>query len=159
MRGEMRTKTIGSVVLGIIAVLFLLFLISPPLLFELIVGACSGDFHWFKGDLRQVERRDEKLPTVSIDGGIAYCRMYACDFRFPLPKASRVLKIEQTEGGFDTINGLIDVAATNGTSIDLDAYSAQIKAYHLEEGGWVDAEWTSTNNDVTQIRFSYFGDY
>ena len=134
-----------------------LFCIWPPLLLDLAGGLFSGDFYWFKGDVRQLSRRHEKLPAVSIENGdTVYCRMRACDFRFPLPRGSQFIKTELVERGFDTINGFIYVKMTNGTAVNLAAYEAQLNKYHLAEGGWVSPDQT---NNLTQIRFSYFGDY
>jgi len=141
----------------VLVVGLVLFFIRPPLLFDLADGLFSGDFYWLKGDVRQLSRRHEKLPDVSIENGnTVYCRMRACDFRFPLPSGSQFIKTESVEGGFDTINGVIYVTTTNGTPVNLAAYEAQLKKYRLAEGGWVSPDWT---NGLTKIRFSYFGDY
>jgi hypothetical protein len=136
----------------------ILFFIWPPLLFDLVGSCFSGDSYWLKGDIRQLSRRNEKLPTVSIENGnTVYCRMAACDFRFPLPNGSHVTMIDLSEGGFDTVNGTVNVVATNGASINLDSYTKQIDNYHLEEGGNV--QFSEITNHTIEIRFSYFGDY
>ncbi len=106
------------------------------------------------------QRKNEKLPTVLIENGnIAYCRMRVCDFRFPLPKASSMVKIGLTEWGFDTINGFIDVSATNGMPVDLDAYSSRLSNFNLAEGGSVYPLLASGKSETMRIKFSYFGDY
>lgn len=156
MPDDMNAKTAGRAILSIVAVLVVLFVISPNLVLDLIFFDRFG----LTCDVHRLLRRSEKLPSVSIENGnIVYCRMHLCDFRFPLPNASHLVNVSPLTGGGDTIDGTIYVEATNGTPVDLDTYSDQIKNYHLEEGGWVVATRTSTNDNVAAIRFSYFGDY
>ncbi|HEX3626747.1 MAG TPA: hypothetical protein VH280_15150 [Verrucomicrobiae bacterium] len=111
------------------------------------------------GEIRALFRKNEKLPIVLIENGNAvYCRMTCCDFRFPLPKSSRVKQAILTEGGADTVDGFVDVETTNGSPVDLDAYSSQLNNYHLAEGGWVSPA-SESEKGVVRIKFSYFGDY
>lgn len=127
MRDDMKAKTIVQVVLATFAVLILLFLIWPTFGIDLIAGMTSGDFYWFKGDVRQIERRGEKLPAVSVEGDMVYCRMYACDFHFPLPDNVRVVRTNIDEGGFDTINGAIYVVGPDGGPVDMRTYAERLQ--------------------------------
>jgi hypothetical protein len=74
----------------------------------------------------------EKLPTVSIEtGGIVYCRMQFCDFRFPLPDGARVVRTDPVSGGDDTIKGAFYVTTTNGSPVDLQVYAALLRKEHF----------------------------
>jgi len=127
----MRAKTIGAVLAGIVVLFVAPFLIWPALGIDLIGGIASGDFYWFKGDIREIERRNEKLPIVSVEGDIVYCRMSACDFRFPLPNNVRIVRTNIDEGGLDTINGAIFVVGPDGGPVNMRAYAEQLQREHF----------------------------
>lgn len=59
-----------------------------------------------------------------------YCRMKYCDFRFPLPKSSRVVQTNLNEGGVGTVNGFIDAL----TPVDSSTHTMQLRSYNLAEG-------------------------
>jgi len=148
--------------------------------------------------LRSFSRMHENLPTVSVEiGNTVYCRMRYCDFRFPLPKGAHIVQTNIDSGGFDTINGTIYVAGTNGGSVNMRDYAELLQKRHFSLG-IADASGCCPANipdvpfinagkvihhpvlsdysagsidqvggvlqigivsNMTQIRFSYFGDY
>jgi len=147
---------------------------------------------------RSFSRAHENLPIVSVEAGdTVYCRMRYCDFRFPLPKGADIVQTNIDSGGFDTINGTIYVAGTNGGSINMRAYAELLQKMHfslsiadasgccptnmpdmpfINEGKVIHypvlSDFSASSIDqvggvlqigivsnVTQIRFSYFGDY
>jgi len=147
---------------------------------------------------RSFSRAHENLPIVSVEAGdTVYCRMRYCDFRFPLPKGADIVQTNIDSGGFDTINGTIYVAGTNGGSINMRAYAELLQKRHfslsiadasgccptnmpdmpfINEGKVIHypvlSDFSASSIDqvggvlqigivsnVTQIRFSYFGDY
>jgi hypothetical protein len=118
-------------------------------------------------------RVNEKLPTMSVEeGSMVYCRMRYCDFRFPIPSGTHVVRTNIASGGFDTIDGTIDVMSTNGEPIDMHAYAELLRKKHFNlspdytggisasskepRGGWIGAE---ALDRAVRIRFTYFGDY
>jgi hypothetical protein len=120
----MRAKAIGVVVLGIVAILILLFLIWPHLVLDLVFF----DSYDLKGDIRGVARQNEKLPTVSVENGnTVYCRMCLCDFRFPLPDGAHVVRTKIDDGGGDTIDGSIYVVGPTGGPVNMRAYAEQLE--------------------------------
>ena len=82
--------------------------------------------------VRGFERKSEKLPAVSVEGGkTVYCRMQACDFRFPLPAGAQVQRADPVSGGFDTIHGIIYVTGPDGGPVDLSACAKLLRDYHF----------------------------
>jgi hypothetical protein len=176
--------------------LVLLFVAWPNFALDLMF--C--DSYGLKCDLRGLLRRHEKLPAVVIENGdVVYCRMYMCDFRFPLPDKVRIVRIAPVTGGGDTIDGAIYVVVVGGGSINMRKYAELLQGKHFDasptdgsgcpdvtnniadvpfvsagrvihyplfddffassadqEGGIIEV---NTENRMTKIRFSYFGDY
>jgi len=156
--------------------------------------------YWITPPLRSFSRIHEKLPAVFVEvGNTVYCRMWYCDFRFPLPDNALVVLTNIDSGGPDTINGSVFIMTTNGSPVNLRRYAeflqqkkwevnvasgfgcpevmnnrpdepfvspGRVTHYPLFEGfgaslseearGGIQVE---TTNGVTQIHFSYFGDY
>ena len=139
----------------------------------LIVGAIAQGVSfvaWAIGipPARSYARAHEDLPTVSVERGrVVYCRMRYCDFRFPLPDGSRVVRTNVAGGGFDTIRGSVDIAGSEGSKIDMDAYARLLRkaGFRVNFDSGSHALNVSTSNggfvevDSGRIRFSYFGDY
>jgi hypothetical protein len=64
---------------------------------------------------RSFARAGEKLPSISVENGdTLYCRMRYCDFRFPLPDKTHIVRTNPITGGADTINGDIYVIDPDG---------------------------------------------
>jgi hypothetical protein len=82
----------------------------------------------------RIERLGEKnLPKIQLEKGCTiYCRMSACDFRFPLPKGARIARADTVSGGFDTIKGAVYVTNEDGTAVDLQAYSGLLRKQNFK---------------------------
>ena len=102
----------------------------------LIAGAI-----WFADDFiaplvlnSRIERLGEKnLPKIQVEKGCTiYCRMSACDFRFPLPKGARIARADSVSGGFDTIKGAVYVTNEDGTAVDLQAYAGLLRKQNFK---------------------------
>ena len=73
---------------------------------------------------RSFARAGEKLPSISVENGdTLYCRMRYCDFRFPLPDKTHIVRTNPITGGADTINGDIYVIDPDGGPVDMRAYA------------------------------------
>lgn len=125
---KVRSKIIVSLAIRIVAIFMAAFVVCPHLVFDLVF--C--DSYGLKGDVRQLERSHEKLPTVSINGDTAYCRMYACDFSFPLPSNARIVQTNIDEGGFDTINGTIYFVSSDGSPVNMRAYAELLQKKNFD---------------------------
>lgn len=87
--------------------------------------------------LKSFSRIHEKLPALFVENGnTVYCRMKACDFRFPLPDDVSIIGTNITDGGFDTIHGAIYIVGTNGGPVNLREYAdfLQKKYWHVSVG-------------------------
>jgi hypothetical protein len=104
----------------------------------------------------RIERLHETgLPKALVEKeGMIYCRMKADDFRFPLPPGSRVLPPITVSGGFDTVDGSVEVRFEGSRQFTSDEYENWLSGT-LQEGGWVTAE--SVPGGLS-IKFHYFGD-
>jgi len=85
--------------------------------------------------LRSFSRAHEKLPAISVENGdTVYCRMRYCDFRFPLPNGARIVQTNIESGGFDTINGTINVVGASGGLINMRDYAELLQKKHFSLG-------------------------
>jgi hypothetical protein len=122
------------------------------------------------GKIRYHFRINEKLPTVEIEkSSLAYCRTRLCDFRFPLPNGSRVIRIdpinekEPAKGAVDFVDGTIYIAVTNQTQADMPTYAERVKNY--KPSGWLNKQIVveqsvavETTGQLTAIHFHLIGD-
>jgi hypothetical protein len=125
----------------------------------------------FAGKIRYDFRRHEKLPIVFISpGDMAYCRTRICDFAFPLPAGSKVIRMdpikedERIKGAVDFIDGTICVMITNSQP-DMVAYRNQAQSYLPSSRGRLNNEiicdssiTIETNGQVTAIHFHVTAD-
>jgi hypothetical protein len=104
----------------------------------------------------RIERVHETgLPKALVeDGGIIYCRMKADDFRFPLPPESQLKPPIIISGGFDTVDGSLEVRFGGSNEVTPSDYESWV-AKRLQVGGQVTAE--SVPGGLA-IKFHYFGD-
>jgi len=118
---------------------------------------------WFANDFvaplflnSRIERLDEKdLPKASVEkGGIIHCRMKADDFRFPLPQGASVLPPILISGGFDTVDGSVEVRFEGSRQVTPSEYENWLSS-RLQVGGQVTAK--SVPGGLS-IKFHYFGD-
>jgi hypothetical protein len=113
-------------------------------------------------------RAHEQLPAVFVEEGrTVYCRMRYCDFRFPLPDGAQVLRTNLQGGGYDTIQGSVDVRGSQDRQIDYAAYARVLRAHRFTVNSGPDvASFNASTADGGCLRveygsiiFSYFGDY
>ena len=117
---------------------------------------------WFVNDFvaplflnSRIERLHETgLPKAVEKGGIIYCRMKADDFRFPLPKGSSAVLPIVISGGFDTVDGSVEVRFENSNQVTPIQYESWLSS-RLQLGGSVTAD--SVPGGLL-IKFHYFGD-
>lgn len=104
----------------------------------------------------RVERLGEKaLPKALVEnGGTIYCRMKADDFRFPLPPGSRALAPTVTSGGFDWLDGIVEVQFEGSNQITAEEYERWLSG-KLQTGGSIIAKPSAGG---LSIKFHYFGD-
>ena len=104
----------------------------------------------------RVERLGEKaLPKVSVEQqDTIYCRMKADDFRFFLPPGSRALAPIVTSGGFDWLDGTVEVQFEGSNNITAEEYERWLSD-KLQTGGSIIAK-PSPGGLI--IKFHYFGD-
>ncbi len=124
--------------------------------------------------IRSFARLHESLPTAVVEGGhTVYCRMRCCDFRFPLPSDAVLEHFDHVRGGFDTIDGSVQVTPASGTSLDMRAYAQLLEqhGFHAQapdtcslfasstkpRGGSIQV--SAATPATATIQFSYFGDY
>ena len=102
--------------------------------------------------ISRLRESENGLPKVTVEsGGIVYCRMQADDFRFQLPAGSHPQPPVLQSGGFDTVDGNIDVNLDGVTLRALEEFERQ----HLQAGALVE---TSSIPGGLAIHFTYFGD-
>jgi hypothetical protein len=124
MKMKTLSKIIGFVILSVVVVSVFAFLVCPALVIHLVFF----DTYAMNGDIRALQRTNEKLPTVNIQNGdTVYCRMRMCDFSFPLPDGARVVRTNIDDGGGDTINGEVYVAGPMGGPVNMRAYAEQLE--------------------------------
>jgi hypothetical protein len=142
----------------------------------LIAGLIVIAGFWFfygiedAGKIRYHFRVKEKLLVVLIESNLAYCRTRLCDFRFPLPNDSRVVRIdsiaenEPIKGAVDFVDGTIYVAVTNGGRLDIPAYVERVQNYK-PSGNWLNKEivvgqsvTVETVGQLMAIHFHLIGD-
>lgn len=83
--------------------------------------------------LRSFPRMHEKLPSVSVEpGNIFYCRMLYCDFRFPLPRAGRIIRVDPVIGGADGIDGEVYLVGPKGGPVDMRAYAELLQTKQFD---------------------------
>jgi hypothetical protein len=106
--------------------------------------------------LSKVERLGEKdLPKVFVENGsTVYCRMKADDFRFSLPPGSRPLTTNIASGGFDWVDGSVEVQIQNSSTMNPIDYQSWISS-RLQVGGWITTEVIP---EGLLVKFHYFGD-
>ena len=104
----------------------------------------------------RIERLYEKgLPKALIrNGSTVYCRMQADDFQFPLPPDSEPFTPIITAGGFDWVDGMVQVRFPGANRIIPAHYEAWL-ANRLQVGATVTA---AANSQGLLITFHYFGD-
>lgn len=104
----------------------------------------------------RIERiREKNLPRIIIEeGNIVYCRMKADDFRFPLPPGSRVVNAVLSSGGFDTVDGSVEVRFPGTNQVTAGEYENWLSG-RVPVGGQVAAQ---TVPDGLLVKFHYFGD-
>ncbi len=125
----LRKKIIVGIVSGVAILPILAFFISPNFGLDLVFLNSYG----LKCDFHSLLRKNEKLPAVLIEkGNIVYCRMYMCDFRFPLPADARIVLTNIEDGGFDTINGSIYVVGPDGGPVNMRAYADLLQKKQFE---------------------------
>lgn len=137
---------------------------SIAILFCCLACAVSIAFVlWFVDDFiaplclnSRIERLGETgLPKASVEkGGIIYFRMKADDFRFPLPPESRVLPPIILSGGFDTVDGSVEVRFERSNPVTPIDYESWLSG-RMQVGGYVTAD--SVPGGLS-IKFHYFGD-
>ena len=101
----------------------------------------------------RIERLHETdLPKASIKNGCVYCRMKADDFWLPLPPGYRAMPPIITSGGFDWVEGNVEVHLNSSNRV------------------WAGESWlpnrlqagpSVTVNQISEgllIKFHYFGD-
>jgi hypothetical protein len=141
-----------------------------------IVGLIFIAGFWFfygiedAGKIRYHFRINEKLPIVLIEEfNLAHCRTRLCDFRFPLPNGSRVMRIdpitekEPVKGAVDFIDGTIYIAITNNAQADMPTYVERVQNY--KPSGWLNKQIVieqsvavETVGQLTAIHFHLIGD-
>lgn len=104
----------------------------------------------------RIERLGEKdLPKIRVEkGGIIYCRMKADDFRFPLPPGLRALHPVIRSGGFDTVDGSVEVQFEGTNQLTAGEYQTWLSG-RVQIGGQVTAQAIPRG---LLIQFHYFGD-
>jgi len=104
----------------------------------------------------RIERLGERgLPSACVEkGGVVYCRMKADDFRFPLPPDSHPVLPVTIAGGFDTVDGSVEVRF-DGTKQMTESEYLNFLSARLQIWGSVRAERVSGG---LLIKFHYFGD-
>jgi hypothetical protein len=80
--------------------------------------------------------------------------MKADDFRFPLPPESRVLPPIILSGGFDTVDGSVEVRFERSNPVTPIDYESWLSG-RMQVGGYVTAD--SVPGGLS-IKFHYFGD-
>ena len=102
----------------------------------------------------RIERLHEKdLPKISVEGSTIYCRMKADDFRFPLPRGSRLTNAVVT-GGFDTVDGSVEALFDGTNRMTAGEYESSLSG-RVQVGGQITAQ---TIPEGLLIKFHYFGD-
>jgi hypothetical protein len=104
----------------------------------------------------RIERIHEKgLPTACIENGtVLYCRMKADDFRLPLPPGSHAFTPIITTGGFDWVDGTVQIQFGTSNLITPAGYDHWLSG-RLPAGASVSAEPIQKG---LMIKFHYFGD-
>lgn len=104
----------------------------------------------------RIERLGEQgLPKATVvKGGIIHCRMKADDFRFPLPPGSRVVPPIIISGGFDTVDGSVEIRFEGTNQLTADEYQKWVSR-RLQVGGSIEAH---SMPEGLSIAFHYFGD-
>ncbi len=99
----------------------------------------------------RLERLHETgLPKAWIENGSLHCRMKADDFCLPLPYGYRALAPRITSGGFDTVDGVVELRRDNSAK---GAAGSEFR--NVQIGGDVQVEQTL---EGIIIHFHYFGD-
>ena len=99
---------------------------------------------------------EDNLPKIIVeDEGTIYCRMKADDFRFPLPSGGISVDPAITSGGFDAVEGSVEVLFSGKDHMSPQQYEKWLSD-RLQIGGWVTA--TESPSGGILISFSYFGD-
>jgi len=120
---------------------------------------------WFADDFvaplflnSRIERLHETdLPKASIKYGYVYCRMKADDFYLPLPPLPagvRVMPPTITAGGFDWVDGSVEVRFENTNAISPFDYE-DWPLRNLQVGASTTVQMESRG---MLIKFHYFGD-
>lgn len=95
------------------------------------------------------------LPKICVVSGTEiYCRMKADDFRFPLPPNSHTTKSAVTSGGFDWVDGIVNVAFDTSNHMTAAGYY-QWLSNKLPMGASVTVQALPSG---LAIKFHYFGD-
>ena len=105
----------------------------------------------------RIERRSETdLPKAVVEEGgkILYCRMKADDFRLPLPPGAQVVPPIVLSGGFDTVDGSVEVRFKDPTLVLISQYENSLTS-NLKVGGSATVEVVPGG---VKIHFHYFGD-
>jgi hypothetical protein len=128
-----------------------------------VVGAlCVIELFWYVDDTiaplflnSKIERiKETGLPKAFVENGEIYFRMKADDFRLPLPPNSRLMPPTITAGGFDTVNGSVEVRFETTNQTPALVYENWLST-RLPAGASVSAK------DIPGgifIDFRYFGD-
>jgi hypothetical protein len=103
----------------------------------------------------RVERIHETgLPKATIENRGIYFRMKADDFFLPLPLGTRANTPVIEAGGFDWVNGTVEVRFDSSSAVSPSGYQDWVSG-KLPAGGRVVTERASGG---LVVRFQYFGD-
>lgn len=104
----------------------------------------------------RIERiREKNLPRIVIEGGdTVYCRMKADDFRFPLPPGGRAFNPILNSGGFDTVDGAVEVRFEGTNHVSASDYETWLVG-KVPIGGRVTVQRVPNG---LLVKFNYFGD-
>jgi hypothetical protein len=103
----------------------------------------------------RVERLHETgLPKAVLENGYVYCRMKADDFRLPLPTGFRAMPPVVTAGGYDWVDGSVEVRFDRSSGGGAGEYARWLPN-RLQVGGSATVEQIP---DGMVIKFHYFGD-
>jgi len=89
----------------------------------------------------RIERIHETgLPSATIERGGVYFRMRADDFFLPLPKGARVKQPIKFSGGYDTVDGDMEVSFDKSNGTAPHGHEGLVSG-SIGVGGYVKNEW------------------
>lgn len=125
-------------------------------------AAIIASVMWFADDFvaplflnSRIERLTETgLPKASVENGCVYCRMKADDFRLPLPLGMRAMPPIITSGGYDWVDGSVEVRFDSSNRVWAGEYARWLPN-KLQVGASATVEQIPGG---MLIKFHYFGD-